>query len=380
MVQHTVSVIAGDGIGPEVISEGIKVLDEASEVMNFELNWVKYPFGADHYLKTGELLPENALKEMERHKAIYMGAVGDPRCREGILEKGILLALRFHFDEYINLRPVQLLEGVSTPLKDKTAKDIDFFVVRENTEDMYIGIGGRAKKGKSRQELELLRRLYKIKFGLDIDSDHEEIAYQLMVVSRQGAERAIRYAFQLARETERKKVTSVDKANVLTYTYGFWREIFNRVKEDFPDIETEFNYVDAVTMWFVKNPEWFKVVVTPNMFGDIITDLGAMIQGGLGVAAGANLNPEGTSMFEPIHGSAPKYKGLNKADPVATIMAGSLLLDTIGEKKAAKLVEKAVREVLRKRNVLTPDLGGTSTTSQMGEVISAKVRELGPSL
>jgi isocitrate/isopropylmalate dehydrogenase len=380
MVQHTVSVIAGDGIGPEVISEGIKVLDEASEVMNFELNWVKYPFGADHYLKTGELLPENALKEMGRHKAIYMGAVGDPRCREGILEKGILLALRFHFDEYINLRPVQLLEGVSTPLKDKTAKDIDFFVVRENTEDMYIGIGGRAKKGKSRQELELLRRLYKIKFGLDIDSDHEEIAYQLMVVSRQGAERAIRYAFQLARETERKKVTSVDKANVLTYTYGFWREIFNRVKEDFPDIETEFNYVDAVTMWFVKNPEWFKVVVTPNMFGDIITDLGAMIQGGLGVAAGANLNPEGTSMFEPIHGSAPKYKGLNKADPVATIMAGSLLLDTIGEKKAAKLVEKAVREVLRKRNVLTPDLGGTSTTSQMGEVISAKVRELGPSL
>jgi len=344
------------------------------------LNWVNYPFGADHYLATGELLPENALKEMERHKAIYMGAVGDPRCREGILEKGILLALRFHFDEYINLRPVQLMEGVSTPLKDKTAKDIDFLIVRENTEDMYIGIGGRAKKGKSRQELELLRRLYKIKLGLDIDSDHEEIAYQLMVISKQGAERAIRYAFQLARETERKKVTSVDKANVLTYTYGFWREIFSKVKQDFPDIETEFNYVDAVTMWFVKNPEWFKVVVTPNMFGDIITDLGAMIQGGLGVAAGANLNPEGTSMFEPIHGSAPKYKGLNKADPVATIMAGSLLLDTIGEKKAAKLVEKAVREVLKKRNVLTADLGGTSTTSQMGQAISAKVRELGPSI
>ena len=380
MVQHTVSVIPGDGIGPEVIAEGIKVLDAASEVMNFELNWVNYPFGADHYLATGELLPENALKEMGKHKAIYMGAVGDPRCREGILEKGILLALRFHFDEYINLRPVQLMEGVSTPLKDKTAKDIDFLIVRENTEDMYIGIGGRAKKGKSRQELELLRRLYKIKLGLDIDSDHEEIAYQLMVISKQGAERAIRYAFQLARETERKKVTSVDKANVLTYTYGFWREIFSKVKQDFPDIETEFNYVDAVTMWFVKNPEWFKVVVTPNMFGDIITDLGAMIQGGLGVAAGANLNPEGTSMFEPIHGSAPKYKGLNKADPVATIMAGSLLLDTIGEKKAAKLVEKAVREVLKKRNVLTADLGGTSTTSQMGQAISAKVRELGPSI
>ena len=380
MTRHTVSVIPGDGIGPEVIAEGIKVLDATSETMSFELDWVKYPFGADHYLKTGELLPENALKEMGKHKAIYMGAVGDPRCREGILEKGILLALRFHFDEYINLRPVQLLDGVSTPLKDKTAKDIDFLVVRENTEDMYIGIGGRAKKGKSRQELELLRKLYKIKFGLDIDSDQEEIAYQLMVISGQGAERAIRYAFQLARETERKKVTSVDKANVLTYTYGFWREIFNKVKHDFSDIETEFNYVDAVTMWFVKNPEWFRVVVTPNMFGDIITDLGAMIQGGLGVAAGANLNPEGTSMFEPIHGSAPKYKGLNRADPVATIMAGSLLLDTIGEKKAARLVEKAVREVLKRRNVLTADLGGTATTAQMGEAICAMVKELGPSL
>jgi len=369
----------GDGIGPEVIAEGIRVLDAVSEVMNFELNWVKYPFGADHYLATGELLPESALQEMGKHKAIFMGAVGDPRCPEGVLEKGILLALRFYFDEYINLRPVQLLEGVATPLKDKTAKDIDFLVVRENTEDMYIGIGGRVKKGKSRQNLELLRTLYKIKFGLDIDSDHEEIAYQLMVISKGGAERAIRYAFQLAYDTGRKKVTSVDKANVLTYTYGFWREIFNKIKQDFPDVQTEFNYVDAVTMWFVKNPEWFKVVVTPNMFGDIITDLGAMIQGGLGVAAGANLNPEGTSMFEPIHGSAPKYKGLDKANPVATIMAGSLLLDTIGEKKAATLVEKAVREVLKQRKVLTPDLGGTSTTSQLGQAISKKTTEIGAS-
>ena len=380
MVQYTIPVIPGDGIGPEVIAEGIKVLDTVSEVMSFELEWVKYPFGADHYLATGELISESAWKEMGRSRAIYMGAVGDPRCPEGLLEKGILLALRFHFDEYVNLRPVQLMEGVPTPLKDKASKDVDFFVVRENTEDMYIGLGGRAKKGKSRQDVELLRELYKIKFGLDIESDHEEIAYQLMVISRAGAERVIRYAFQLARETGRRKVTSVDKANVLTYAYGFWREIFKRVKQDFPDVDTEFNYVDAVTMWFVKNPEWFKVVVTPNMFGDIITDLGAMIQGGLGVAAGANLNPEGTSMFEPIHGSAPKYKGLNRANPIATIMAGNLLLDTIGEKKAARLVEKAVREVLKQGKTLTYDLGGTSTTSMMGEAVSAKAREIGPSL
>ena len=380
MVRHSVSVIPGDGIGPEVIAEGMKVLDAASEVMNFELEWRKYPFGADHYLSTGELLSESALREMAKHKAIYLGAVGDPRVPEGVLEKGVLLALRFHFDEYINLRPVQLLEGVPTPLRDKTAKDIDFLIVRENTEDMYIGLGGRANKGKSRQDLELLRRLYRVKFGLDIESDHQEIAYQLMVISRKGAERVIRYAFQLARETQRKKVTSVDKANVLTYCYGFWREIFNQVKPDFPDIETELNYVDAVTMWFVKNPEWFKVVVTPNMFGDIITDLGAMIQGGLGFAAGANINPEGTSMFEPIHGSAPKYKGLNRANPVATIMAGSLLLDAIGEKKAGKLVEKSVREVLKLGKPLTPDMGGTQKTSDMGDAISVKVREIGPSL
>lgn len=380
MVRHSVSVIPGDGIGPEVIAEGMKVLDAASEVMNFELEWRKYPFGADHYLSTGELLSESALREMAKHKAIYLGAVGDPRVPEGVLEKGVLLALRFHFDEYINLRPVQLLEGVPTPLRDKTAKDIDFLIVRENTEDMYIGLGGRANKGKSRQDLELLRRLYRVKFGLDIESDHQEIAYQLMVISRKGAERVIRYAFQLARETQRKKVTSVDKANVLTYCYGFWREIFNQVKPDFPDIETELNYVDAVTMWFVKNPEWFKVVVTPNMFGDIITDLGAMIQGGLGFAAGANINPEGTSMFEPIHGSAPKYKGLNRANPVATIMAGSLLLDAIGEKKAGKLVEKSVREVLKLGKPLTPDMGGTSKTSDVGDAISVKVREIGPSL
>jgi 3-isopropylmalate dehydrogenase len=376
MVTYRVPVIAGDGIGPEVIAEGIKVLDVVSEIEGFELEWIRYPYGADHYLSTGELLPESALEEMGRHKAIYMGAVGDPRCSPGILEKGILLAIRFYYDQYVNLRPVQLLEGVPTPLRDKGPKDIDFTVIRENTEDMYIGLGGRVKKGTSHEELELIRKLYNVKFGLDIETDQDEIAYQLMVISKVGAERVIRYAFEFAKKKDKKKVTSVDKANVLTHVYSFWREVFNRVKVDYPEIETEFTYVDAITMWFVKNPEWFRVVVTPNMFGDIITDLGAMIQGGLGVAPGGNLNPQGTSMFEPIHGSAPKYKGTGRANPVAAILAGGLMLETLGEPEAAERLERAVRAVLAEGKVRTQDLGGSSTTQQVGDAIASKVREM----
>jgi 3-isopropylmalate dehydrogenase len=377
MVSYKIPVIPGDGIGPEVIAEGIKVLNAVSEVKNFEIEWLFYPYGAEHYLKTGELLPESALKEMSKHKAIYFGAVGDPRVAPGILEQGILLKIRFYFDQYINLRPIQLMEGVPTPLKDKTHRDIDFVVIRENTEDMYVGLGSRVKKGKSKLEHSLARSLYKIKLGLDIETDHEEIAYQIMILSKKGIERVIRYAFEYAKRHGKNKVTSVDKANVLTYAYGFWREVFEEVKKDYPEIETEYAYVDAITMWFVKNPEWYQVVVTPNMFGDIITDLGAMIQGGLGVAAGGNINPEGTSMFEPIHGSAPKYKGLNIANPIATILAGKLLLESLGEEEAAMLVEKAVREVLREGKVRTKDLGGNSTTKQVGDAIADRVKLLG---
>jgi 3-isopropylmalate dehydrogenase len=373
MVSYRVPVIAGDGIGPEVMAEGVKVLDVASEVYGFEIEWVSYPYGAEHYLATGEILPDSALEEIGKSKAIYFAAVGDPRCPPGLLERGIILKIRFHLDQYINLRPVRLLEGVPTPLEGKTPQDIDFSVVRENTEDMYVGLGGRAKKGRSRQELELLRSLYSVKFGLDIETDHEEIAYQIMVISKLGTERVIRYAFEHAVKTGRRRVTSVDKANVLSEAYGFWREIFKKVSEDFPNIETEFSYVDAVTMWFVKNPEWFQVVVAPNMFGDIITDLGAMIQGGLGVAAGGNINPDGTSMFEPIHGSAPKYKGQNVANPVATILAGSMLLDFLGQSESARAVEQAVNKVLAQRKVRTRDLGGNSTTSNMGDTIAREV-------
>lgn len=365
MAKYKTPVIPGDGIGPEIIREGKRVLEAAGRVHGFDIDWIEYPLGADHYLSTGELISEETLEELSRYKAIYFGAVGDERVRPGILEKGILLAIRFYFDQYVNLRPVKLLEGVWTPLKDKTSKDIDFVVVRENTEDFYVGIGGRAKKGESKALLEVKRALYNARFGLDIESDSEEIAYQVGMISREGARRVIRYAFELAGK-RKKHVSSVDKANVLTDIYGLWREEFNAIASQYPDVKTDFNFVDAITMWFVKNPEWYDVVVAPNMFGDIITDLGAMIQGGLGLAPGGNINPEGTSMFEPIHGSAPKYKGMDKVNPIATIWAGAMLLEHLGEKDAANTVVRAIEQNLREGKIKTYDLGGTSKTSEVG--------------
>ncbi|MBU4075190.1 MAG: isocitrate/isopropylmalate dehydrogenase family protein, partial [Euryarchaeota archaeon] len=361
MTQYKIPVIPGDGIGPEIIREGRKVLEAAGERFGFDIDWIEYPNGADHYLETGELISEDTLKELSKYRAIYLGSIGDDRIKPGILEKGILLTTRFYLDEYVNLRPVKLLEGVWTPLKDKTPKDIDFVVVRENTEDFYIGIGGRAKKGISKKTLEVTRNLYNVKFGLDIDSDSDEIGYQLGLISKEGTRRVIRYAFDLAK-SRKKHLSSVDKANVLSDIYGLWREEFTSVGSEYPDVKTDFNYVDAITMWFVKNPEWFDTVVAPNMFGDIITDLGAMIQGGLGLAPGGNINPEGTSMFEPIHGSAPKYKGLNKVNPIATIWAGALLLDQIGEKEASSAIVRAIEKNLVNGEVKTYDLGGSNTT------------------
>jgi 3-isopropylmalate dehydrogenase len=372
-MNYKVPVIPGDGIGPEIVAEGKKVLEAAADKHGFSLDWIEYPLGAEHFLKTGELVSENTLKELGKHRAIYLGAIGDPRVLPGILEKGILLAMRFHFDMYVNLRPVKLLEGVPTPLKDKGPKDIDFIVVRENTEDFYIGIGSRARAGKSRAEFEVKRSLYNLKFGLDIESDSDEIAFQIGEVSREGCARVIGYAFDQAVK-RRKQVSSVDKANVLSDIYGFWREIFLEVAGKYPQVKHNFNFVDAITMWFVKNPEWFDVVVAPNMFGDIITDLGAMIQGGLGLAPGANLNPKGTSMFEPIHGSAPKYKGMNKANPIATVWAGAMLLEHLGQPEAAADVVKAIEESLR-GDVKTYDLGGRATTEEVGSEIARLVED-----
>jgi 3-isopropylmalate dehydrogenase len=372
-MNYKVPVIPGDGIGPEIIAEGKKVLEATGEKHGFSIDWIEFPLGAENYLKTGELVSEETLKELSKYRAIYLGAIGDPRIKPGILEKGVLLAMRFYFDQYVNLRPVKLLEGVWTPLKNKGPKDIDFVVVRENTEDFYIGIGSRAKAGHSHAEFEIKRALYNIKFGLDIDSDSEEIGYQIGEVSKEGCHRVIKYAFDLA-VRRRHQLSSVDKANVLSDIYGFWREIFLDVASGYPSVKTDFNFVDAITMWFVKNPEWFDVIVAPNMFGDIITDLGAMIQGGLGLAPGANLNPEGTSMFEPIHGSAPKYKGQNKVNPIATIWAGALLLDHLGQPKAGEDIVRAIERNLFEGRIKTYDLGGSSTTSEVGTEIARLVR------
>jgi len=369
MTQYKIPVIAGDGIGPEIIAEGKKVIDAAGEKFGFDVEWIGYPHGADHYLETGELISEDALAELAKYPVIYLGSIGDPRVAPGVLEKGILLAARFYFDQYINLRPIKLLEGVWTPIKDKTPEDIDFTVVRENTEDFYIGIGGRAKKGLSKDVLEVSRTLYSAKFGLDIETDSEEIGYQIGMISKEGTQRVIRYAFDLAEKSE-KHVSSVDKANVLTDIYGFWREEFEAIATEHPDVTTDLNYVDAMTMWFVKNPEWFDVVVTPNMFGDIITDLGAMIQGGLGLAPGGNINPEGTSMFEPIHGSAPKYKGMNKVNPIATIWAGAMLVEQMGETEAAGAIVSAIETNILDAKVRTYDMGGSSGTSDVGDDIA----------
>ncbi len=375
MTQYKIPVIPGDGVGPEIITEGRKVLDAAGERFGFDIDWIEYPHGADHYLETGELISEDTLKELSNYRAIYFGAIGDERIKPGILEKGILLNIRFYLDEYVNLRPVKLLEGAYTPLKDKTPKDIDFTVVRENTEDFYIGIGGRAKKGKSKKTLEVNRTMYNVKFGLDIDSDSEEIGYQLGLISKEGTRRVIKYAFELAKDS-RQHLSSVDKANVLSDIYGFWREEFTSIAKDYPQVKTDFNFVDAITMWFVKNPEWFDIVVTPNMFGDIITDLGAMIQGGLGLAPGGNINPEGTSMFEPIHGSAPKYKGLNKVNPIATIWAGALLLNQLGEKEAGSAIVKAIEKNISAGKVGTYDMGGANSTSDVGSDITRLVKKV----
>lgn len=369
---YKIAAIGGDGIGPEIITEGKKVLEAAGERFNFTIDWTDFDIGAERYLSSGTLLNESDLEELSNFRAIYFGAIGDERVKPGVLEKGILLALRFHFDLYVNLRPIKLLTGVETPLAGKGPADIDFVVVRENTEDFYVGIGSRFIKHE-KTELSVIRELYRVKFGLDVESDADEIAYQIGVVTREGSRRVQEYAFDLAR-SRKKKLTSVDKANVLSDVYGLWRDVFAETAKSYPDVTTEFTFVDAITMWFVKNPEWFDVVVTPNMFGDIITDLGAMIQGGLGLAPGGNINPHGTSMFEPIHGSAPKYRNLDVANPIATIWAGSLLLDHIGEHKAAAAVVAGIEKSIRD-GVVTRDMGGEAGTAKAGSYIAKCVKE-----
>jgi len=349
--KYDIAVLPGDGTGPEVVNEGLKVLDAAAGKYGFSLNLTTYPIGGDHYMKTGEILPEGIIADLSKADAIFLGAIGHPEVKPGILEKGILLNLRFGLDQYINLRPVALYEGVATPLKDKGPADIDFVVVRENSEGLYAGAGGTLKKGTP-----------------------DEVAIQESINTRKGVERCIRFAFEYCRKrNKRKKLTLCGKTNVLTFAFDLWERAFYEVAAEYPDIETDYAHVDAICMWMVKNPEWFDVIVTDNMFGDIITDLGAMIQGGMGIAAGGNINPEGVSMFEPIGGSAPKYTGMGIINPIAAILSASLLLDTIGEPKAAAAIESAVKQALRHdiKNVSAGKMG--YTTSQVGDLIAGYV-------
>jgi tartrate dehydrogenase/decarboxylase/D-malate dehydrogenase len=368
-----IGVIPGDGIGPEVIAEARKVLDSALEKRNLSLEFEEFPLGAGHYLGSGEILSEETLQRLSKKDAILLGAMGDPRVKPGILEKGILLRLRFHFDQYINLRPVKLLEGVPCPLVDGSRK-IDMTFIRENTEDFYVGLGGRVKEGLSKTELTLKRRAYEAKFDIGIELEGEsELAFQIGVITKHGAKRVMEYAFQMAKDREVDLVTCVDKANVLTEAYGMWREAAEEISMKY-SIKKEFQYVDAVALHMVRAPDRFKIVVAPNLFGDILTDLGAAIQGGLGFASSGNINPSGVSMFEPVHGSAPDIAGKGLANPVGAILSAALMLTTLGHKDAANDIEVAVQDVLRRGKHKTADIGGSTSTSEMGDAIAERLK------
>src|SRR4051812_13238197 len=321
-----IAVIGGDGTGPEVTAEALKVLAAVAKLEKFSYETTPFDWGGERYLKSGETLPAEGVAELKKFDAIYLGAVGHPDVKPGILEKGLLLELRFQLDQYINLRPVKLFPGVETPLKDKGPADIDFVVVRENTEDLYCGVGGFLKKGTP-----------------------DEVASQTAVYTRKGCERCIRWAFEFTRRRNnpKKMLTLVAKTNVLTYGHDLWWRTFQDVAKEYPDIKPDYNHVDAACMWMVKNPEYFDVIVTTNMFGDIITDLAGILQGGMGVAAGGNINPDpgGTSMYEPMGGSAPKYTGKNVINPIAAINAMAMLLEHTGQPKAAARINKAVASV-----------------------------------
>ncbi len=344
---YQIAIIPGDGTGPEVVAEGIKVLETVAAKCDFGYQFTTYDIGGEHYLSTGETITDELLESLSQKDAIYLGAIGHPEVKPGILEQGILLKTRFYLDQYINLRPVKLYAGVYTPIKEKLPEHVDFVVVRENTEGLYAGAGGCLKRGTA-----------------------DEIATQESINTRKGVERCIRYAFQYCQKRNKaNKLTLCGKTNVLTYAFDLWERTFHEVAAEYPDVETDYAHVDALCMWMVKNPEWFDVIVTDNMFGDIITDLGAILQGGMGIAAGANINPEGVSMFEPIGGSAPKYTGQHKINPVAAILAAQLMLETLGEQKAAAFIEAGVEKVLRDdiKDVAAGKMG--HTTQEIGDLI-----------
>ncbi len=353
MKSYNIALMPGDGTGPEVVREGVKVLDAACQKYDVKLNYTHYDLGGARYLRTGDLLPASVLAELRQTDAIFLGAIGHPDVKPGILEKGILLAIRFELDQYINLRPVKLYPNVYTPIKDKGPEQIDFVIVRENTGSIYTGLGGTVGKGTP-----------------------DEVTTQIMLYTRKQVERCVRYAYEFTKKrNKRNTLTLAHKTNVLTECGDLWARVHEDVgAQDYPTIKREYNNVDAVTMWMVKNPEWFDVIVTENMFGDIITDLGAMVQGGMGIAAGGNLNPEGVSMFEPIGGSAPKYTGKNVINPLASICSGIMMLETLGEEVIAQKIEAAVYRALESGQIKSMSAGqmGMGTTA-VGDLIASLV-------
>lgn len=350
---YSIALIPGDGTGPEVTREAIKVLDVASKKFDFQLDYTNYDVGGERYLKTGETLPDSIVEELRKHHSIFLGAIGHPDVKPGILEVGILLKARFELDQYINLRPVKLYRTEDCPLKGKEAKDVDFVVIRENTGGIYTGLGGVVQKGTDM-----------------------EIATQVMVYGRLVVDRCMKYAYEYTRRRNKKNMlTLVHKCNVLTHCGDLWVRSHKEMGDrDYPEIKQDYNHVDACTMWFVKQPEWYDVIVTENLFGDIITDIAAIIQGGLGVAAGGNINPEGVSMFEPMGGSAPKYAGKNVINPIAAIAAAGMMLDTLGETEAALAVDKAVTGTLNGGQIQSLAAGrmGMGTT-QVGDLIASAI-------
>ena len=355
MKSYNIALLPGDGTGPEVLREGVKVLDAVGANYDFTLNYTDYDFGGERYKRTGETLPDNAIAELRKHHAIFLGAIGHPDVKPGILELGILLKLRFALDQYINLRPVKLYPNVETPLRDKGPEHIDFVVIRENTGGIYTGMGGATMVGTQ-----------------------NEIATQIMLYSRPVVERCIRYAYDYARRRNnpKKTLTLVHKCNVLTYVGDLWVRTHKEIGDaEYKDIKQDYNHVDACTMWMVKSPEFYDVIVTANLFGDIITDLGAIIQGGMGIAAGGNINPQGVSMFEPIGGSAPKYTGLNVINPLAAICAGGMMLETLGETAAANAIDRAVYDALASGKIKSMSAGRMGMgTKQVGDLIASMVR------
>jgi 3-isopropylmalate dehydrogenase len=350
---YNIAVIGGDGTGPEVIAEGVKVLKAAGEKYGVKFNFTDYDFGGERYLRTGETLPDSAIEEFKKHDAIYLGAIGHPDVKPGILEPGILLKLRFSLDQYINLRPVKLYPNVDCPLKGKKPEDVDFVVIRENCGGIYTSQGGATKKGTP-----------------------NEIASQLMIYSRFEVDRCIKYAYEYTKKRNKnKKLTLVHKTNVLTHCGDLWLRAFKEMGDKYyPGIQQDYAHVDATTMWFIKNPEFFDVIVTENLFGDIITDLGAMIQGGMGIAAGGNINPEGVSMFEPIGGSAPKYTGKNVINPLAAICAGGMMMETLNEEKIAQAIDNAVLTALSSGKIESLSAGKMGMgTKEVGDLIASLV-------